>query len=276
MNSRGDLRKLLPLYLLGELTPEESAEIDERYFSDKEFADVVEEVRRDLLDSLAAGELSAEDRARVEKALAQIPEGEGVLRVARALQAKQEKTAQAGRFSRGGIGGLSWIWAAAAVLLCVVTLAVVVKERDRLQGRAAVETSRTAPAPPAAPAPKQGTAQNEAAFVVLLSPEVSRGAEASQSFAVPNTARFVEFQIVLRGSDGKTRYEASVSYERGSNPLIFSDLEAKSIGAQRYLEFRTAASLLPPGKYAVRVYAETRGRPLLASYEIALSEEPVR
>jgi hypothetical protein len=63
LNSSTESRKLLPRYLLGELSTEELAKIDEKYLFDDSFADALEEARRDLLDSLAAGELRGNEQA---------------------------------------------------------------------------------------------------------------------------------------------------------------------------------------------------------------------
>ena len=271
LNSSTDFRKLLPRYLVGELSPEQTAEIDEKYLFDDFFADALEEARLDLLDSLAAGELSANERSRVERALAQIPQYEGALRVARALRAKQEESRPAHRQVRRTY----WIWATAAVVLCVATLVIFVKRQTSVTSPQMPQTSGTIPAPSTVSPTQQDGAQ-ELAFVVLLSPEVSRGTDAHSSFAIPGNVRFVEFQIVLSATKEKTRYEVSVSSETRKEPLIVSDLEPKSLGSQRYLEFRALAGSLPPGKYSVFVSAETKGRPLQARYDLSLTQTPRR
>jgi hypothetical protein len=256
---------------LGELSPEEIAEIDEKYLFDDSFADALEEARRDLLDSLAAGELSAKERRRVAKALEQIPQGEGVLSVARALRAKQAQARPAEGQRREGMGRRYGIWAAAAVL-CVATLAFFVKRQSNAVSPHARQASGTMPAPSTvSPTPRYG-AQDELAFVVLLSPDVSRGADGPLSFAIPGTTRYVEFQIVLPASNEKTQYEVRVSSNPKKAPLIISHLEAKSLGLQRYLEFRSTSDSLPPGQYSVLVFAETMARPLLARYDVRLTQ----
>jgi hypothetical protein len=271
LNSSTDFRKLLPEYLLGELSPEETAEIDEKYLCDDSFADALEEARHDLLDSLVAGELSADERSRVEKSLAQMPPYEGALRVARALHAKQGESRAAERKVHIGVRRPFWIWAAATVVLCVATLAIFLKRQSNLISSPAPQTSGTMPAPsPVSPTPREG-AQDELAFVVLLSPEVSRGADGPLSFAIPSAARYVEFQIVLPASKEKTQYEVRVSANSRPEPLIVSDLAARSLGLQRYLEFRAPADALPPGQYSVHVFAETTARPLLARYDLRLT-----
>jgi hypothetical protein len=274
LNSSTDFRKLLPNYLLGELSPEEVAEIDEKYLFDESFADALEGAQRDLLDSLAAGELSANERKRVEEALAQIPQYEGALRVARALHAKQEKSRPAERRLHNGFRRPYWIWAAAAVVLCAATLAIFVSRQSNVISPPRPQTAGTMPAPSTVSPIQQGGAQDEVAFVVLLSPEVSRDADAPLSLAIPASTRFIEFQIVLPASKEKTRYEVSVSSNSKKEPLIISDLEPRRLGLQRYLEFRALADSLPPGKYSVRVFAETTARPLLASYDLRLTQSP--
>jgi hypothetical protein len=164
----------------------------------------------------------------------------------------------------------------AAVVLCVATLVIFVKRQTSVTSPQMSQTSGTIPAPSTVSRTQQDGAQDELAFVVLLSPEVSRGADAHSSFAIPGNVRFVEFQIVLSATKEKTRYEVSVSSETRKEPLIVSDLEPKSLGAQRYLEFRALAGSLPPGKYSVFVSAETKGRPLQARYDLSLTQSPRR
>jgi hypothetical protein len=274
LNSSTESRKLLPRYLLGELSTEELAKIDEKYLFDDSFADALEEARRDLLDSLAAGELRGNERKRVEKALEQIPQYEGALKVARALHAKQEQSRPAERQRREGMRRPYWISAAAAVVLCVATLAFFVKRQSNIVSPQTPQTSSTTPAPSTVSPTQRHGAQDELAFVVLLSPNVSRGADAPLSFAIPGTARYVEFQIVLPASNEKTQYEVRVSSDSKKEPLIISDLEARSLGLQRYLEFRALADSLPTGNYSVHVFAETMARPLLARYDVKLKQPP--
>jgi hypothetical protein len=274
LNSSTAFRKLLPKYLLGELSSEEIAKIDEKYLFDDSFADALEEARRDLLDSLAAGELSANERSRVEKSLAQIPQHEGALRVARALHAKQEGSRATERRVLIGVRRPSWIWAAATAVLCVATLAIFVKRQSKVISPQTPQTSGAMPSPSTVSPTQRHGAQDETTFVALLSPEVRRGADAPLSFAIPGPARYVEFQIVLPASNEKTHYEVRVSSSSKKEPLIISDLEAKSLGLQRYLEFRARADSLPPGKYSVHVFAETMARPLLARYDLTLKQSP--
>jgi hypothetical protein len=271
LNRSVDFRELLPRYLLGELSSEEIAEIDEKYLFDDTFADALEEARRDLLDSLAAGELRASERRRVEQWLAQMPQYEEALSVARALYGKQERSRAAERKVPTGVRRPLWIWAAATVVVCVATLTIFVKRQNNVTSPQMPQTSGTMPAPSTvSPTPRHG-APDDLAFVVLLSPEVSRGAEGPLSFAIPGTARYVEFQIVLPASDEKTQYAVRVSSNSKKEPLLISDLEAKTLGLQRYLEFRALADTLPPGRYSVHVFAETTARPLLARYDVWLT-----
>jgi hypothetical protein len=266
-----DFRKLLPKYLLGELSSEEIAEIDEKYLFDDSFADALEDVRRDLLDSLAAGELGASEHKRVEQALAKIPHHDGAVRIARALQARQEKSRPAGPQVRKPYG----IWAAAALVLCVAILAIFVRRQGSVGSPPGPQASGAMPSPSTVPPTQQDGGQDQLVFVVLLSPDVSRGADAPLSFMIPGAARYVEFQIVLPASGKKARYEVSVFSNAKKEPLTVSGLELKTLGGQQYLEFRTLAGSLPPGKYSIRVSAETTVRPLLVSYEISLTHSPL-
>jgi hypothetical protein len=271
VRNSAELRNLLPRYLLGDLTPEQTAEIDEQYLSDESFADLLEEVRRDLLDGLVAGELTAEERERVEKAFVLAEEQPGVLKVARALRAEQEATVPSPRSRATGLfREHRSIWAVAAVIVCSVTLAIFVQRRftTAIPSPSQVAQTRSTPSAPSAivPHPPQ-----ETTFVVLLSPEVSRDANAPKSFKIPQDSRFVEFQIVLAENSAESRYKVDVCAEQSAKPLVFSDLQPKVLGSKRYLDLQIPAHSTPPGKYFVRIYSGTAPHTLLAAYEISVS-----
>ena len=63
-----DLRQLLLAYKLGELSPEDREQLDERIICDQEFSDQIAEAAYDLLDDYRAGRLARALRRRVEKA----------------------------------------------------------------------------------------------------------------------------------------------------------------------------------------------------------------
>ena len=68
MNGFTDLRQLLLAYKLGELSPEDREQLDERIICDQDFSDQIAEAAYDVLDDYRAGRLARAERRRVEKA----------------------------------------------------------------------------------------------------------------------------------------------------------------------------------------------------------------
>jgi hypothetical protein len=78
-------REKLTAYLLGKLSGEEQDAIAEQYFIDDESFDRLLEVKADLMDQYARGQLPAGDHARLESYLDTLPDGWHEVAVARAL-----------------------------------------------------------------------------------------------------------------------------------------------------------------------------------------------
>lgn len=78
-------RQKLVAYLLGTLPEEEREELAERYFVDDALYEQLLEIETDLIDRYVRGQLSAEDRRRLESYLNSLPDGQNKVAVARAL-----------------------------------------------------------------------------------------------------------------------------------------------------------------------------------------------
>jgi anti-sigma factor RsiW len=78
-------REKLTAYLLGKLSAEEQDAIAEQYFIDDELYDQLLEVKADLIDQYARGQLPAADRRQFESYLDKLPDGWREVAVARAL-----------------------------------------------------------------------------------------------------------------------------------------------------------------------------------------------
>ena len=69
MQQKTNDEELIIRYLLGELSPEERAQIQERFFTDDEFFKQMLAVENELIDSYARGELPKDERERCERLL---------------------------------------------------------------------------------------------------------------------------------------------------------------------------------------------------------------
>lgn len=83
-----DEEQLILSYLLGDLADAERTRVEERYFTDPSFLDLVESVEDDLIDSYARGELSSRERQNFEKHFLTSPRRQDRVAVAEALQVK--------------------------------------------------------------------------------------------------------------------------------------------------------------------------------------------
>ncbi|HSE31095.1 MAG TPA: hypothetical protein VLA93_05930 [Pyrinomonadaceae bacterium] len=73
MSRQSDQKELAAQYLLGTLSEEETAQMEERYFSDNAEFEEVEIAEEELIDRYVRGELSDADNARFESTLALSP-----------------------------------------------------------------------------------------------------------------------------------------------------------------------------------------------------------
>jgi anti-sigma factor RsiW len=90
-------REKLTAYLLGKLSAEEQDAVAEQYFIDDELYDQLLEVKADLIDQYARGQLPAADRRQFESYLDKLPGGWREVAVARALVKVIDRESPAGK-----------------------------------------------------------------------------------------------------------------------------------------------------------------------------------
>lgn len=86
MGQHSEKEDELRLYLLGGLTPRERARVEEQLFLDRKFFRQLESAEDDLVDEYVSGELSADDREKLENSLLSSPESRTDIRIAKALK----------------------------------------------------------------------------------------------------------------------------------------------------------------------------------------------
>ena len=74
MVDRAEGKTLILRYILGQVSPEERADFEERYFADSDLFEELLAAENDLIDSYARGELSGPDRFRFESRYLATPE----------------------------------------------------------------------------------------------------------------------------------------------------------------------------------------------------------
>lgn len=126
MEARADHENLIRQYLLGELSEEEKARMEERLLTSDEFFEQMRAVEQDLIDEYVRGELSEMARAQFERQFLAAPEGRQSVEFARAWQRYDRAAAAPARFSwrrawQAVLGPprpvMRWAWAAAGLVV---------------------------------------------------------------------------------------------------------------------------------------------------------------
>lgn len=265
MTSEGDIRKLLLRFLLGELPAEEAETFEQSLLADEEFADRVAEARYDLLDAFAADEMDASMRRRVEKALLQSPGDSAGLAVAQRLQ--KARISDANRLSqpkrrRSFAQKRVWIPVAAAVTLAIAGGLYIHHGRGRSSASLAeIRNRQTATA----------SGQTEQAFVLLLEPQVMRGAGQPRTVVLPPQTSSVEVQLVLGRQESFGPYQVVLKSGQGQQIAAFKKLRPRDLGQTRYLQITVATRLVPAGNYRFEVYLQGTSVHPIHSYTVSIA-----
>ncbi len=230
-------------YLLGELPAEELSALDRRILADEEFAAALDALRTDCLDDYALGRGSGAERDRIARALHLAATDDRSVALARAwhraLGFRDRRAAGRGR----------WIWTLALAASAVLAV-----------GIGWMHPWESTPVNP-------GTGHGHG-FVLLLQPQVLRGATASRPLVVPTSSADLEVQIVVRGS--APRYTVRV---RG--PAGWSTDEALAVraaGASRYVQFAIPRARIAAGRYRFEVLQQRGDRQILEDrYAVTLA-----
>jgi hypothetical protein len=148
MQSPSKTQRLLLRYLAGQMSAEERERIDEALITDQEFSDSFAEAKNDWLDAYASGALSPEWKQQVEQTMLNTAEGAASLQVATALN--QNRSAMPRKFpSRAAL--TVFVPALAACLVLAFYLRSNLTSRPQPQHLPAPESSPLASVKPLAP-----------------------------------------------------------------------------------------------------------------------------
>ncbi len=244
MKGPTDLRQLLLAYKLGQLSPKDREELDERIICDQDFSDQIAEAAYDVVDDYRAGRLERAERRRVEKAF---PRAE--------LQGGSDpgfelaKTPDRRR--------MRWFPIAIASFACL-SMGLLALFIDLHKAQAPAPTSsatpsaekpgtqpssatRVAPSGVGSSTPTRGS--NQLLAVLLLQSAVARGETSSVLELAPST-QVVRVQWVV--PDGLTQrdFTLSVTREGGILKTVAQRRDLQKIGGSLEAEFD-----LPPGVF---------------------------
>jgi anti-sigma factor RsiW len=103
-----ELKQIATRYLLGELSEQEQAALEERYFRDPQAFNEVLQVESDLVDAYARNQLSAEMRDQFERSYLQSPSRRNRVQFARALTTRIDEREKAVARTEQSAVQISW------------------------------------------------------------------------------------------------------------------------------------------------------------------------
>lgn len=227
-------RERLLAYLLEELPAGELSALDEQVLKDEHFAAAFAALRADCLDDYALGRGSSEQRERIARALNLTASDDRSVALARAwhraLAPRNHRSAGRGR----------WPWALALAASVVLAIGV----------------GWLKPWESAAVNPGTGDGHG---FVLLLRPEVLRGATAPPPVLVPGTSPNLDVQIVVRGP--APRYTVRVLGPTGAS--TYEGLTVRTAGKAHYVQFSIPRGRMATGTYRFKLLQLRGGRCIL-------------
>ena len=236
---------LILRYLLGEVSAEEQARLEERYFTDDSVFEQVVALEDELVDSYVGGELSPRQREQFESCCRRRPELAQKLEFARSLAeyvpgapghqlAEPQQQAQPERrrvASVPRLQAMGWQWAfASAILALTLGCGWLVRENVRLRRQLAQAAADQAalrqhasraesPGGPAAGPQRAETAPSASPRVpsvsFVLTPGLLRSAGAQRTLVIPPGPHRVQIQVELEG-DSYREYLATLETAAGN------------------------------------------------------------
>lgn len=236
-------------YLLGSLSEEEAAELENLYFSsDEVFEDVLAE-EDDLVDAYVADELPPDERSRFEKLLPGSSRLRNRVETARALGRQT-------RPSRRALPVGALLLAATVILILGVVWAVR-KPRPSSEMAAHATPVPTAAAPAvvaAIPIPTAGGLRRVASYMLVAG--LTRDASEATVVAVPNGIETVELRLSLE-ADAFSSYDVQLRTEDGRDVLERRGLRSRKEHPGAVVAVEVPAGKLPAGAYIFTLRGHT-------------------
>lgn len=265
-------------YLLGELSEQEQATLEERYFSDPDVFNEVLRVESELVDAYARGQLSTEMRERFERSYLKHPSRRERVEFARALTTtiderrapviRAEQSWKQRLFATLGFQRPALRFATALIILLIALAGIWIFINRRGQQREAaqkqpIETPQQAPqapeeraaqVPPEPSKPSPNSNTNSAPSVVSLALTVggvrSRDGGPTQTLVIPHDTAQAQISLDLK-DDSYPRYRLSLQKIGGPEIFTQTNIRPRSTKAGARFVFKVAAGRLTSGDYAL-------------------------
>ena len=272
---------VLERYLIGEVTDDERAEVEQGYFADDGLFDQLADLENDLVDAYVQGTLTAARRKAFEERFLTSSSGIARVEFARALQ--ERIAARSGRKA----WSLRQLAVAASIAIVVLAAAGWVTLSQRRQPPPIAQSR-----PPAAPqqhtipttpvqaqtqtAPVRQTKAAAALVTVLLTPGGTRESEAAAPLVLRPAPQLVRVELVLE-DDRFDSYAAELQDVEGSVLWKEQSLRAAAAPSGRTVAVSVPAKLLPPGDYVVVLKGIRAGKATeISNYTFTVVALPAR
>ena len=245
---------VLERYLLGEVTDDERAEVEQGYFADDGLFDQLTDLENDLVDAYVQGTLPAAQRKAFEERFLTSSSGIARVQFARALQ---EKIAARSRRKSVSFRQLAIAASIAIVVIAAgwVTLSMRPQRASVAESRPPARAQqRAVPVPPAQAqtqaAPIRQAKAAAALVTVLLTPGGTRESEAAAPLVLRPAPQLVRVELILE-EDRFDAYAAELQDVEGSVLWKEQSLRPAATPSGRTVSVSVPAKLLPPGDYVV-------------------------
>jgi hypothetical protein len=241
MKDFADLRQLLLAYKLGELSPEDREQLDERIICDQVFSDQIAEAGYDLLDDYRAGRLARAQLRRVEKAFSRTELWSGS---DREFGVPKEPLPVRPRWFPLGIVSLACL--SMGLLLLFIYLHRVpapASATHSAEKPGPQSPSKTPVAPSGSGASTAKQSSNESLAVLLLQPAVARDGASSVLELAPST-QVVRVQWVVPEGVTAPAFTLSVAREGVILKTIGQRRNLQKIGRDLVAEFDLAPGVI--------------------------------
>ena len=256
--------QLMIRYLLRELPEDDRAAVQERFFTDPEFAGRLRAVESELIDAYARGEVAADRRNRVEQFLLSASPQREKLAIARAFHQVLREQEEQPRWAWLSLPRLRVLTAAslAFALLFVAVALFLLRENQRMRREIAVlEAGKSSPREtnPPGPAPQP--------FAVLLAPGLRRDGATLKEVSIPIGTQVVRLDMELDRGDENQRYLVTIATQEGRQMWRQEPLESQARGSGFVAEMWLPTRVLQPGVYELTLNVlSPAGNPRVLQY----------
>jgi hypothetical protein len=284
MRTEHDDELLLVNYLLGKLTEEEQARVEDRAFADRDYMGAMDAAEADLIDAWVSGELTPADRRAFERRFLTSPQRLGKVEFARALARVTSEAEPVAVRAPKPAAWRSWLepvrlWnpalrlaGAAIAVVCVAGGTWLVIENDSMRSRVSVlEAQRRelelrtnglkqelgqaqsraeglAAQAQNRPGPSEAPRAPLVASLVLMG-GVSRAESRVEQLVLDRGTQIAQIKIQLEDRDDYPRFRAELRTRSGREILSLGDLSRRRAGEGFMVSMDLPAGTLATGEY---------------------------